>query len=313
MPPITSVHTNRPLTNVAIGHPVVGLIGTKFLLPVKVKKKSDKYFIFDANRDGIRPIDDRRAPGSIAKEVDYKLTTDTYDCGGHSLSHLVTDEERENVDAPLKPDIDTTEHVVGLMNTIQEIELVAALVAALTGARTSAIGNLWSNETTGTPIADIILAQNAIESATGFTPNVMAMDSQVFRQLVKHPDITDLVKHMGGPSDPAKITRHGIASLFELDEVLVAKAPKNTAKKGQTASLSRIWGVDVYLGYRPLRAGLKIPALGYNFAWMAGPRGGWHVEKWREKKRKGDMINVEKYRDHKITFADAGYRLTTAI
>ena len=41
--------------------------------------------------------------------------------------------------------------------------------------------------------------------------------------------------------------REFVAKLFELDEVLVGEGWVNTAKKGQTVTLSRVWGGNIAL------------------------------------------------------------------
>lgn len=314
MPSVKSSHVNRPLTNFAEGYPQQDFAGPRVLATLPVKKKSDLYYIFDVAREGIGIVDDKREPGAEAREVDFKLTSDSYNTGGHALDHLVTDEERENADAPIKPDLDAVSFLVELLQTNEEVELKVALDAALTGGQTSNPTNEWDDTTSGAPIEDIRLGINTVVGTIGKHPNIMVLDSLLWGYLIDHPDVIDRVKYMGTNDKPGQITTRGVAALFGFEEVIVSSALKNTAVKGQSASLSRIWSDDCYILYRPLRPGIKIPALGYRFVWEPfGGRKGWRVRKWREDKREGDMIRVEKYRDQKITLATAGYRLSDRI
>lgn len=308
MPEISAIHTNVPLTNLAIGYPTTGLISQRLLLDLPVQKKSDLFYIFDAARSKEIQTDDKRSPGSNAVEVDFDLTTDNYNCGGHALQAIVPDEEAENADSPLQPQADKTDFLVDKLLLNQEIALAAALAAGLSGSDPA---NEWNDYTNGDPFADVTLAQNTIEDATGFKPNVIAMDSKVWRALKDHPDMIDRVKYTGTGDRPGEVSLRGAAEVFEVDEIIVSTAMKNTAVEGQTASLSRVWGDEVIVAYRPARAGLKIPALGYRMVWspFMGSRMGWQVKTWRNEERGGTMIRAQKYYDQKITLAGAGYIL----
>jgi hypothetical protein len=71
-----------------------------------VRKQSDKYFIHDAEREAFRASNDRRAPGTEANEVNFALSTDNYYAEDHALTSVIPDEERENADPAIQPNID---------------------------------------------------------------------------------------------------------------------------------------------------------------------------------------------------------------
>jgi hypothetical protein len=313
MPDPSAVHLTAPLANIAIAFPTTGFIAPRLLADIPVNKQTDSYFIFDAARRREAQSDDARNAGAEAREVKYDVTTSTYRCEGHALKIDVTDEEVANSDPPLSSYADATEFVVDNILLNQEIDCKAKLDASLTGAQTSDPTHEWNDPTNGDPFADIELAINTIEDVTGFTPNVMGMDSKVWRALRKHPDILERVVYGGGPTTPAQVNTQAVAALFDIDEIVVTKALSNTVVKGQTASLSRVWGDDVYIAYRPTRAALKVPALGYRMVWsqLSGGAGGFKVGSYRHPlaDTRKQVITVEKYYDQKITLATAGYRL----
>jgi len=313
MPEVSAVHINTPLTNLAIGYQNDGFISQRLLAEVAVRKATDSYFIFDSTRQNIMEVDDKRRPGAKANEVDFDMTNSTYTTLGHALQSIVPDEEEENADSPITPQIDKTEALVERLMTGQDINCKSQLDASLTGAQTSDPTHEWDDYTNGDPLADIRLAINTIEDVTGFRPNVVAMDRKVFRAVKDHPDVLERVIYGGSNPDPAKVSEEAIATVFDVEEIVVAGALKNTAIQGQTASLSRVWGSDVYVLYRPTRAAIKVPACGYRFVWeqFMGSQNtsGWLVETWRDDERKGNMVRVQKHYDQKITLATAGYRL----
>jgi hypothetical protein len=311
MPEVTGVHIDAALTNLSVAYPSGNLISQRLFPDLPVLKKSDKYYLLDASRRSISPTNTLRQPGTAAAETDFDVTTDTYTCDGHALAGVVPDEERENADPAIQPEVDKTEFITAQVMISQEIEAKTALDASLTGAKTSTPAGTWDNHVTGDPFADVTVAINAIEDATGLTPNVMALDAKVFRALTRHPDIIDRIKYTGTGDSPAIVSAKTIAELFQLEEVIIARAFKNIAVENQTASISRIWGSDVYLGYRAARAGLKVATLGLRFCWapFSGSVNGWMVSKARDEKRHADWIEIQKYYQQKIVMAGAGYRL----
>jgi hypothetical protein len=312
MPEVSAIHIDAALTNLSVAYPTNNLISERLFPDVPVLKQSDKYYICDATRRAIAPTDTRRAPGTAAHEVDFDWTTGQYMCEGHALASVIPDEERANADPVIKPELDKTEFITEQVLTGQEIDCKAKLDASLTGAMTSNPAGKWDDPVNGDPYADITLAINAIEDATGMQPNVMAMDIKVLRNGLKnHPDILDRIKYTGTSMAPAVVTPQAIAELFELEEVILATAFKNTAVEGQAAAITRIWGSDVYLAYRAPRPGLKQISLGYRMVWspFSGAVRGWQVNKARLDLRHSDWIEISKYYDQKIVTATAGYRL----
>jgi hypothetical protein len=60
-----------------------------------------------------------------------------------------------------------------------------------------------------------------------------------------------------------------------------------------------LWGKDVVIAWVPPRAGIKIPAFGYEFVWSYGGKAQM-VDRWREDRRKSDLIRVGRRYDLKM-------------
>lgn len=311
MPELKDIHVDQALTNVAIQYPMGDFIAQRLLASIPVASKTGYYYKFDAAREFHRQQDDKHRPGAISNLVDFDVTTSAYACDGHALSAAVTAEEIAQADAPIRPYANKVALLTAKLLINQEIDLKAKLDAALVSALTSDPTNEWNDKTAGDPWSDINTAIDSVEDSTGLRPNVMAMDSKVFRALREHPDILERVIYGGSNADPANVTSAAIAELFGLQEVMVSNAMYNTALKGQDASMSRIWGDDVYIAYRPMVAMIDAPALGYRFEWSAftGATYGFAARTWRSDERDADMVELKKYYDQEITLAAAGYRL----
>jgi hypothetical protein len=106
MPEVSQVHVNVALTNVSLAYRNPAFIADLIAPPVGVRKQQDRYFIHDAEREAFRSTSDHRAPGAEANEVDFALSSEAYYCEDHALVSVIPDEERENADPAIQPDID---------------------------------------------------------------------------------------------------------------------------------------------------------------------------------------------------------------
>ena len=154
------VHVDRPMTNISIAYRNEMYIYPEVFPRITVDNQSDLYFIFDKDawfRDHAEP----RAPGNKAARIDYILTTSSYLCLPYALSKAVTEEERKNADAPLRPDITATEFVTDSLERSQEIRVANKITASGNWTSVSNPGTKWTSDTSD-PFGDIDNLQNAV-------------------------------------------------------------------------------------------------------------------------------------------------------
>ena len=312
MPDKTDVHVVASLTEVSIAFGDGEFISDKIAPVVPVNKQSDKYFILDATEEGKRDTDTNRAPGAEANEEDYNVTNDTYTSDDHALRGIVPDEERDNADVAIQPDIDKTEFLTRKILLRKEIALQAAMVAGIT-TNSNAAGNNWGDYTNGDPISNVQTAKLEVLSGVGYPANKMAIDWATWNKLRDHPDIIDRVK-AGQTSGAAIATTADVAKVLDLDEILVSTAFKNSALRDATASKTALWSTDAWVFYRPPRVTLRSMTTFATFQWKAFSNGlGVKVVKWREPKRTGDMVQVHRHYDQKLVQQLAMSRITGVI
>jgi len=307
MPEVQQVHIDAALTNVSVAYKNNEYIADAVAPPVPVRKQSDKYFVYDTEREGMRPVEDVRAPGAEATELNFALSSDSYYCEDHALSSSVPDEERENADPVIQPEIDRTEFLTDRILLNREIALEKLFrTAAGLGEAAPDPEDLWDTETSD-PIAQLQTARVNVFAASQRRANTLILPYNVYEALRNHPAVTDRIKY----TTAGVVNEQLLAQLIDVDRVLVPRSFKNTAAKGQTASVTSVWGKNAYLLYVPPRPAPKQLSLAYTFVWTgaAGSLNGLVVEKWREARRKADVVRVQKYYDQKIIAAGAGYRM----
>jgi hypothetical protein len=293
-----NVHIDAVLTQISLGFPNNALVGDNLFPSVGVKKQSDKYYVF--GREAWLPeTSDYRAPGTEANEIPgLKVSLDTYYAQEHALQVAVTDEERENADAPLSPDRDGTELVTAKVLLGREIaikNLVTTTTNYATGMSVTLSGTTqWSDYTNSDPILNIRTGMRAVHAKMFMEPNLAVIPYLVMSTLEDHPDIIERIKY----SERAILTPEIIASVFGIQRVIVPGVGVGSGAvgaAGNALSVGYLWGKDVLLAWVPGRAGMRTPAFGYEFTW-----GSPYVDRWREDKRKSDLIRYQRRYDLKL-------------
>jgi len=311
MPEVQQVHVDAAMTNLSVAYRNNDFVAEQIAPRVQVRKQSDRYYIYDSERESMRVANDYRAPGSLANEVDFALSTDSYYCEDHALSSAVPDEERENADPVIQPDIDRTEFLTERIMLNQEILLESKLRTNADIAETTiSLGDEWSDSSSD-PVAAVRTARLAVFAASQRRANVMVLPFEVYESLRNHPAIIDRIKFSG----LGIATKDVIAQVFDVDRIVVPRSFVNTAAKGSEPTVSNVWADNVYVMHVADRPGLKQINLATTFVWngMRGSVDGTVVERWRDHGRKADMIRVQKYYDIKIVAPGAGFRIMNVL
>ena len=308
MPDTNTVHFDVALTNVSIAYRNQSLVARDIAPEVAVRRQSDRYFIYDSERESFRETFDGRAPGTEAAEVDFQLSNDSYFCDDHALESSIPDEERLNADAPLQPEIDRVEFLSDKILLNQEINLAGKLtdLATMPGIDVNAGGLDWDDDTLD-PVATVETGREAILAGTQQLPNTLVLSQAAYNAARNNAKVIERLKYSG----LAVVGADVLAQVLDVDRVLVARAVKNTAQAGQPATMAPIWGKDAVLMYVPPRVSLKSLAPVLTFAWSQanGSSRGYSVQTWREERRKATMVRVQKYYDQKIVASPAAYLL----
>lgn len=112
----------------------------------------------------------------------------------------------------------------------------------------------WDDPTSD-PVDDILTGLDACL----VRPNIAVMGHKVWSKLRRHPKIAKAINANSG--DEAVATRRAVADLLEVQDIVVGQSRLNTARKGQPAALSRVWGNHCALIYRNPTFSFRAPDL----------------------------------------------------
>lgn len=297
-PTAATRHVDAAMSNISIAYKNTNYIADMVAPVVRVQKQTDKYFTFDKSswfRNEISP----RAPGTRANRVDFALTTASYIALPYALGKTVTDEERENADAALQPDIEATEFVTDQLLLGLEIRVANKISASSNWASSSNLtsGTKWSSDSS-TPTANIITCITKVRQTIGRRPNVAVMGAQVFETLMNHPEFLDRLKYA---RPGAILTPNDIAGWFGFEKMLIGEGITNSANEGAADSFADIWPDFFWCGWVSPNATLRTPSAMYVFEWQNRM-----VERFREDQEHQDVITAQHYTAEQITASDAG-------
>lgn len=272
MPTKSQVHIDKALTNISVAYmqESTNFIADRVFPRIPVKKQSDVYFKYNKG-DFFRDEAKVRGRASESAGGDYNIeTADPYYCRVHAFHSDVTEQDRANFDDPLDADRDATDFVTQKMLIRREVEWASKYFAPgvwtteFTGGATQDGTTVlkWTNPLSD-PISTITNAAVKMAENTGYKPNKLVLSPYAYNALINHELILDRIKY----TQKGIVTTDLLATLFQVDEVLVAWAIVNDAAQEEDESMRFIMGKHALLCYANPRPGIKRPSAGYIFTW----------------------------------------------
>lgn len=204
---------------------------------------------------------------SMPNQVDFAATDQTSKVEDYGLDDWVPNRDIEIARAQgdgIDPEGMATEYLTNLVQLSREAR-VAGLVfntASYPAGQVSTLSGTsqWSDVANSDPVAAI---GDALDVPV-MRPNIAAIGQQAWTKLRRHPKLVQAVKNTN--QGAGMISRQEFADFFELQALYVGASFVNSAKKGQTASLARVWGKHLSLIYRDRSSG---PQAGVTFGFTA--------------------------------------------
>lgn len=298
------------LTAVAIGYRNNNLIADQVLPRVPVGKQEFKYLKHTLAESFTIP-DTKVGRTSRPTEINFSATEVADYCVGYGLEDAIPQADLDNAPPNYNPMLRATEGLTDLIALDRE-QRTASLVfntAAYTATtnRTQLSGtSQWSDYTNSNPITAMLTALDACI----MRPNILVLGQAVWSQLRQHPKVAIAI--YGPQGSGGIVTREQFANALEIEQVLIGQGWVNSAKKGQTASLGRLWGKHAALLYRDsFTSASRGTSFGFTAQWgskEAGSRPDPDIGL-----KGGTRIRVGEYVKELVTATDLGYYFQDAV
>ncbi len=305
---VGSVQSSTVLTEMSVMHANDEYIGTRLMPLFDMGKRYAEYYEYN-KRDRLAYPDDDMEVRAEANEVNQGRERKTVSLRGRALKEFVDQTVLNNQDAPLNEMMDAQQTVLEGLALKQEMRIAAVCTNGSNYAgNTEAIAaaDRWNTSTGGDPVNDINGALARMWVGRGPSRKVAFCSLDVWNVLKVHPRMLDMIRVKDG-----MLTREMFASMFEIDELLVGAARRDTANEGQSASFSRIWsnvfGI-VRVSPTPSR---RNAVFGYTFREKPIVQRMWYSDKDGEE---GGWYTQASHADNtQVVAGDTGFLLTSPI
>ena len=332
LPQGSDLKVNAPLTNISIAYQqqAQDYVAARIFPSVPVSRQGDLYYVYDKG-DWFRSIAGLRAPATETPGGGWRVSTESYYANVYGVHKDIDDQTRANADSVFRLDRDATQWVT--QNLLLKRDQLFASKFFTTGVWTGASdtnGGGGGGDLTGTalgtgagefkqwnnadsqPIEDVRAQATGMKRTTGYRPNVMAISPEVYDVLLDHPTILERIKY----TERGIVSDALLASLFEVDRVVVIDTIQNTANLGATDAMSFLVGKHAGLFYSNPNPGLMQPSAGYIFPWTGLLGGGAYstrIKRFRMEAIASDRIEGEMAFDQKVIAADLGVFFSAAV
>lgn len=302
---------DKLLTNVSQGYVPQGFVSEKALTPLKVVQSSGKIGRYGTQH--LRLESTLMGGKGQARRVEIRqYSSDSYFIKPNGLEDLITPEEYDNVEQPFDIEKDVTAQLTSLLYIGKEKALADSLrnTSIMTQNVTLSGTSQFNDYTNSDPIAVINTAKATIRSASGALPDTLIMDENVINVLRFHPKI---LRNLGYADNRAgSLTDDDLAKAFRVKRILVADVVYDSAKEGQTPSLTPLWGKDIVLACLPESPSKLQKSLGYYVTKSSeGPRKVYKYDVSNPPESKAVLVK-DSY-DMVLTDVTCGYLIKNAI
>lgn len=231
---------------IAIAYHNTKLIADLVLPRVPVGKKEFKYTEYPLANSFTVP-DTLYPKNGRPNMVDFggsEVTSMTIDYG---LEDIISNDDIANAPEGSNLEGKGVEYVTDLVALAREVRTAAAVfnTANYASANTLALTGTdkFSDYTNSDPLKVLV---EALDTPI-MRPNTMTIGRLAWSKLIMHPKVVKAAQGNDGDSGIALKAR--VAEILELDNIFVGEGWLNTAKKGQTAIMERVWGNNISLTY----------------------------------------------------------------
>lgn len=292
-----------------------GFIGTKILPMVTVAKQSGTFGKIPIEQL-IKTRNTARAPGSGYSRGNFTFTQDTFTTYEHGAEEVVDDNEAALYSDYFVAEQIAVQRAVDAILRNQEIRIAAAVgnTTTWTGATlTTSIGTPWATVATATPVDDVEAAVRLVRDNSGMLPNAMIISWLTYRNLRLSDQILDRVQTQNFQDVRAgMIGRSHLSAVFDIPNIIVAGAIKDSDAEGDAFDAASIWNDDYCMICRIAETGdIREPCIGRTFHWGedgSSPLG--TIETYREEAVRGDVVRVRHQVGEEIIYPEMGHLLT---
>lgn len=205
--------------------------------------------------DGFTVPETKVGRKGLLNEVNFTATEATGATQDYGLSDPIPQTDINNAIEGQDPEGQSVEYIANLLELDREVRTAALVFNASNYATPNkevlSGTDQFSDFTNSDPLAVITAALDSMV----MRGNAMTIGREAFSILRRHPQLVGAVQRNSGTN--GIITRQELADLLELENIYVGEGRINNARKGQAASLNRVWGKHISLMFQDGTASIR--------------------------------------------------------
>lgn len=308
-----SAHHDRPLSNFAVQAfaqgPGSGYIAQSLFPSVPVNHQNDRYYTID-KASYLRTEDSKRSPRTRANRVEWKVSSDGYFADNYALADEIPLEDLANADNVLNLRQGSVSFVTDMLLRDKEVR-VADKVTSISnvGSGVSLTGaTRWTSVDSADIFGQVSTATAFIRGETGIIPNTMVVDYDSFQLMRRNSRLLEMFKYTSG----GQLSMDQLKELFNVQNLWVGNAIRNSAKEGAAATMVDVWGDNCLLAYvNPTITRMRAATFGLTMNWRPeGMATDMQVERSRiddAGSEKVEVIEAGYFADEKIVGKELSY------
>jgi hypothetical protein len=234
------------LTQIAAAYRNESMIADEVLPRVPVGVQNFKYRKW-ALEDGFTVPNTTVGRTSRVNQVEFGFSDADSSCMDYGLEEPVPQNDIDNAPAGYNPLERAAASAMDLILLDREIRAANLVFNADTYAATNKetlSGTGQFSDPASDPIGKILAALDKCV----MRPNVMVLGTAAWTALRQHPKVVKATH--GNAGDSGVAAREAVRELLEIQKLVVGQGWVNVAKKGQKATVARVWGKHIALIYQ---------------------------------------------------------------
>lgn len=319
MAPVRPFQIDPALTAIAIGYsnPDVTLIADEVLPRVDVMSEKFKWTRYPLEEGFTVPQTRVGRKGAVAR-VSFSGTEVPDEIEDYGLEDQIpysdiqeAERQRAMNRSLFDPRNRSVEMLTNLLKLDREVRVANTVFALGTYAANRRVTLSGASQLSAYATSDPLgVFSAALDGTLVHRPNTVVIGQAVWSVVRRHPKLVNAVK--GNLTNEGMITREQLAELLEVKRVLVGEGFVNVARKGQEASLARVWGKHVAFLYLD-RAAAQTQGVTFGMTAQLGSR---LAGAWEDKNiglQGGETVRVGERVKELIVAQDVGYFLQNAV
>jgi hypothetical protein len=251
------------------------------------------------------------APGAGYPRTSRRFTSDSFDTVEYGLEEVLPDANRRDLDRFFDTEVNIASMLLRQIQISHEVRVASAAFAAngLTAISATAAYTEANLSTFDLP-GDVASAKLEL-AKYGVLPNALIMSQPVFERVRRSTKVQNQFFGVV-PSDQSRLlSEQEVAQAVGVDKVLVGRAARNTAKKGQAYAGGFVWS-NTYIALANVTGGdFAGGGFGRTIIWSADSPVPFVSETYRDEARRADVLRVRQNATEKVIDGSSIIRITT--